>query len=63
MALWFMRFRTFVRIALTLLSVGFPLMGLALACAMLYRWIHVPPGDVYYVEHDYFGAVLSAFSH
>ncbi len=59
MALWFMRFRTFVRIALTLLSVGFPLIGLAMACVMLYRWIHVPPGDVYYVEQDYFGdAVL-----
>lgn len=53
MALWFMRFRTFVRIVLTLLSVGFPLLGLAVACAMLYRWIQVPPGDVYYVEHDY----------
>lgn len=59
MTLWFMRLRTFLRIVLTLLSVGFPLMGLALACAMLSRWIQVPPGDVYYVEYDYLGdAVL-----
>jgi len=59
MALWFMRLRTFLRIVLTLLSVGFPLLGLAVACTSLYRWIQVPPSDVYYVEYDYFGdAVL-----
>lgn len=58
MALWFMRFRTFMRVVFTLLSMVFPLWGLLWACGMLYRWMQIPPDDVYYVEYDFGGDIV-----
>lgn len=57
MVLWFMRFRTFVRIVLTLLSVVGPLLGFHMTYIMLHDWIQIRQGDVYYVEHDCRGSV------
>jgi len=53
MALWFMRFRTFMRVVFALLSMGLPLFGFLVACRRLDHWMHIPPGDVYYVEYDF----------